>query len=271
MTFLHKSVGGEHGLFGSDLRDLRELHGISFERACAETKIDSEFLRAFEEDRILAVSDPIFAERHFLSYVRYLGGHEPYFKSKYDELVRERKASRNFKEMLPRERSVRFWDLFVAPQFLAFAGIALLALLFSGYVMWQAFIIRTPPQLIISSPQDGEKLVRSRVAVEGVTAPEASVTVNGRSAPVDQSGHFSLELDVKRGTTRIRITAQKRHGSEKIIERNVRFGEEVLDASSFGNATGTLIGSSTGTAMIVPAVTSTAATSTAVSSTSTKK
>ena len=269
MTFLHKSVGGEHGLFGSDLRDLRELHGISFEQACVETKIDAALLRAFEEDRVLEVGDPIFAERHFLSYVRYLGGHEPYFRSKYEKLVRERRDARTSKDMLPRERSVRFLDLFVAPQFLAFAGIALLALIFGGYVVWQAFIIRTPPPLTISSPQDGETLDRSRVNVEGVTAPEASVTVNGRSAPVDQSGHFLLELDVKRGTTRITITAQKRHGSEKIIERNVVFGEEVLDASSFGNATGTIMGSAIGTAVQVSA-TSSASTSTSAA-TSTKK
>lgn len=271
MTFLHKSVGGEHGLFGSDLRDLRELHGISFEQACKETKIDAELLRAFEEDRVLEMGDPIFAERHFLSYVRYLGGHEPYFRSKYEQLVRERKDARTSKDMLPRERSVRFWDLFVAPQFLAFAGITLLALIFGGYVVWQAFIIRTPPSLVITSPQDGETLDRSRVNVEGVTAPEATVTVNGRSAPVDQTGHFLLELDVKRGTTRITITAQKRHGSVRTEERNVMFGEEVLDASSFGNTTGTIIGSATGTAMNVSTATSTVATSTMVVTTSTKK
>ncbi|MFA5129998.1 MAG: helix-turn-helix domain-containing protein [Patescibacteria group bacterium] len=238
MTFLHKSVGSGQELFGADLRDLRELHEISFERACSETKIDPKFLSAFEEDRIMDLDDPIFAEHHFMAYVRYLGGHEPYFKAAYRKLIHELLAKRTSKDILPRMRSVRFADLFVAPQFLAFCGILLFALIIGGYVLWQTTVIQSAPPVQISSPQDGAVLDRSRVSVEGTTAPEASVTVNGRMAPVDQSGHFSLELDVKRGTTAIVITSKRRHGAQTVVTRSVMFGSGVIDTSNL-NASST--------------------------------
>lgn len=237
MTFLHKSVGDEPLLFGSDLRDLRELHSISFEQACAETKIDASVLQAFESDRVGDLPDPIFSKRHLIAYVRYLGGYEPYFVSRYEAKLEALNAHRTVKDVLPQNRPVRFFELFVAPQFLAFSGIVVLAVLLGGYIFWQARTMNTPPPLSIIAPFDGERLTRPRVTVEGETIPEAMVTVNDRSAAVDQQGRFSIQLDVRRGTTVIHIVARRRRGSETVEERRVVFDREILDPSAVLNAT----------------------------------
>ena len=230
MSFLHKKIRDDSFLFGSDLKDLRALHQIDFEEACRETRIDPTILRAFEEDRIEDIRDPIFAKRHLLAYVKYLGGYEPYFAFRYQSYLDEHHQSeRDVKELLPKERSVRFLDLFVAPQFLTFLGVLVLALFFGGYVFWQAYLVNSEPPLIIYSPDDGVRLDRPRVHVEGETMPEATVLINDREAPVDEEGGFALDLDLRRGTTVITITARRRRGSETTIERRVVFGEELLN------------------------------------------
>ncbi len=232
MTFLHKSVGEEPSSFGSDLRDLRELHAITLETACRETKIDRSVLEALEADRLEDIGDPIFSERHLLSYVKYLGGYEPYFTARYRTRLKELGKRRKITDLLPRTRDVRFLDLFVAPQFLAFLGIVLLAIVLGSYVLWQAYTVNTSPPLEIASPADGVHLDGPRVLVSGKTIPEAYVLVNDRDAAVDGEGLFHTELDVPRGTTIITIIARRRRGSETRVDRRVIFDREVTEIPS---------------------------------------
>lgn len=237
MTFLHKSVGEDHLLFGSDLRDLRELHSISFEQVCRDTKMDAKILHALEDDRIDILDDPLFFRRHLQTYVRYLGGYEPYFLSRYDaRLEALKKNTRGDCDILPRAPSVKAWDLFVAPQFLAFVGLIFCALLFGAYVFWQAHAVNSLPPLSITSPQDGERLVHPNVRVAGQTIPEATVTVNGHEAPVDESGAFSFSVDVRRGTTVITVVAKRRRGSESSANVRVMYDQEMLDSKSILDA-----------------------------------
>lgn len=238
MTFLHKSVGGGESQFGSDLRDLRELHGISFEQACRETKIDAGILKLLEEDRLLEFNDPLFLKRHLAVYVKYLGGYEPYFFGRFDASMKGCESMRRAVDLLPRVRSVRFWDLFVAPQFLTFLGILFLGGLLLTYVLWQAHGVSTPPMLELTSPHDGQRLESSRVLVSGKTMPEATLLVNGQSVAVDESGNFSMQFDIHRGTNVIRLLAKRRRGSETVIERRVIF-DRAMPAGLEGTGTST--------------------------------
>jgi cytoskeletal protein RodZ len=221
MTFLHKRVEEGNGTFGSHLRDLRELQKLTLERASKDTKIRDTILAALEEDRIGELDDPVFAERHLMAYVRYLGGHEPYFLARYRERLKDLNATHEVKDLLPRTRGVRWRDLFVGPQVLAAAGVLFLGVAFGGYVMWQAHLVGSAPSLDVTTPQDGEHLERPTVDVQGVTMSEATVTINGKNAPVDGNGAFILPIDVRRGTTIIKIVARRRRGSETVIERRV--------------------------------------------------
>lgn len=230
MTFLHKRVEEGHGTFGSHLRDLRDLQQISIERASRDTKIRDTILLAFEEDRMAEMDDPVFAERHLLAYVRYLGGHEPYFLARYRERLKELNATHHTRDLLPRTRGVRWMDMFAGPQLLAVAGILLLGMAFGGYVLWQAHLVRIPPPLVVEHPMEGEHLTGPSVLVRGRTMPEAVVTVNGKDAPVDGEGAFSLSLDVRRGTTLVTVTARRRRGSQITVERRVVYEAALQDS-----------------------------------------
>ncbi len=239
MTFLHKRVREGDASFGSDLRDLRELHGITFEEACRATKIDRKILKAFEEDRLEDLDDPIFAERHLAAYVKYLGGYEPYFRMRYEGRLAGVSSERKTEDLLPRVRKIGFFDLFAAPQFLAFLGILAFAGLLGGYVLWQAHAVNTPPPLAVDRPRDGEILSVPRADVRGATIAEATVSVNGRDAPVAPDGTFGIELDVPRGTSAVTITAKRRRGSETTVVRRVTYERELPGTDELEGITGT--------------------------------
>jgi len=241
MTFIHKRVREGDVSFGSDLRDLRDLRGISFEEACRATRIDRSILLAFEEDRIEDLADPIFSERHLMAYVKYLGGYEPYFRLRFADRLAVLARARKTEDLLPRTRKIGFFDLFAAPQLLAFLGILAFAGLLGGYVLWQAHTVNTAPPLTVERPRDGERLSTSRVRVRGTTSPEATVTVNERGAPVAPDGSFSIDLDVPRGTTVITIVAKRRRGSKTQVVRRVIYERE-LPEGIFGEASGTQAG-----------------------------
>lgn len=231
MTFLHKRVEEGHGTFGSHLRDLRDLQNITIQQASRETKIRDTMLLALEEDRLEDMDDPVFAERHLLAYVRFLGGHEPYFTARYRERLKSLNAKRLPNELLPRKRGVRSWDLLAGPQFVAAAGILILGAAFGSYVLWQAHLVRIPPTLDVISPQDGEHVKSPTVMVSGQTMAEAIVTVNGKEAPVDDKGAFAMSLDVRRGTTVLTIVARRRRGSETQINRSVVYDVALFDST----------------------------------------
>ncbi|HWQ99596.1 MAG TPA: helix-turn-helix domain-containing protein [Candidatus Methylomirabilis sp.] len=236
MTFLHKRVGEGAGTFGGDLQDLRELRGFTVEQVARDTKIRDTIIRALENDRLQDIEDPAFMERHLLTYVRFLGGYEPYFLARYRAKLDLLQARRTTRDLLPRALGVRGWDLMVGPHLLGVLGILALALALGGYVWWQAQAVGTPPPLEIQSPADGERLMRPSVVVRGQTMPEAFVRVNGHDAAVNSEGAFELTLDVRRGTTIITIVAQRRRGSETRVVRRVVYDRplqetELLDLS----------------------------------------
>lgn len=239
MSFLHKRLGRGDGLFGADLRDLRESRDRTLEQAATDTRIRITLLQAFEEDRLEELGDPAFSERHLVAYVRYLGGHEPYFTARYRAGVRVLKKERNVADLLPRTRNVRARDFLSGPQLLAAGGIGLFAIVLGGYVVYQARLVQIPPPLTILSPDEGVVLERPTVEVSGETMPEAFVTINGRSAAVDPEGHFHLSIDVRRGTTPIVIVARRRRGSETQVVRNVVYDSALLETPIFPATTST--------------------------------
>jgi cytoskeletal protein RodZ len=258
MTFLHKRVREGDASFGSDLRDLRELRGIAFDEACKTTKIDARILKAFEEDRLEELDDPIFVGRHLAAYVKYLGGYEPYFRMRYESRLAACASARKTEDLLPRMRKIGFFDLFAAPQFLAFLGILAFGLLLGGYVLWQAHAVGMSPPLTVDRPRDGEVLDTPRADIRGTTIAEATVTVNGRDAPVSSNGAFNIQLDVSRGTTAITIISRRRRGSETRIVRHVTYERELPELDVLGDMTGTstAAGSGSGTSTNINATTS---------------
>jgi transcriptional regulator with XRE-family HTH domain len=216
MTFVHKQLAPSGG-FGHDLKDLRELRGLSYEEVATITKIHPSIIKILEEERLEELADPAYSERHVRSIVAALEGRPGYFVKKYRELVDERIVKTEKPSLL--RRRPRRSDFFVLSRALALLGFLAFVAITAGYLIWQGVLLQEPPELSVLEPLDGAVITSPQVSVNGQTDPTAIVTVNGRTAVVKQDGQFSVSFDLPRGATTLTIEARRRYGS---VVREVR-------------------------------------------------
>lgn len=226
MAFVMKRVHGT-GCLGPDLIELRERAGLTLAEACRETKVAPSFIRSLEEERWEDVPEPVYSERLLRLYVARLGGNESYYIHKYRECLKIRDVAADPSAYLPRPIRLRMKDLLVTPRLLAIGGFFIFVVLLGGYVYSRVRAISVAPPLALASPVEGQKLEEPAVVVSGQTAPEASLTINGKTAIVRPDGTFEETLYVPRGATMIVVSARKRHGDEAVLVRRVIYERDL--------------------------------------------
>lgn len=221
MTFLKKRIGdGENG-FGATLRELRELRGYSLEGLGRRSGIHPLLIAALEEERLEALADPLYAERHVIALSDILETRATYLLEKYRALLKRRGVAQ---ARAPFSRArVRASELFVHSRAVAFGIFLCVIGLISAYIFWQASILSSKPSLSVDSPREGAVYAQPSVRVVGVTNPGTFVRVNGFSAVVDPKGSFSMSLDVPRGVSTVRVEVHRRYGPSVVIERHVTY------------------------------------------------
>jgi hypothetical protein len=219
MAFMHKQLTEGAG-FGHDLRELREVRGVSLDTLSAQTKIHASIIEALEEERLDELKDPLYAERHVRALVTALEGRPAYYIKKYRELVEKTGGERAARVPV---RAPRPWDFFVVPHAIALIGFLLVVAGTAAYLVWQGYVFQDEPRLVVTSPVDGEIFDTPSVTVRGTTDASAFVTVNGRPAVVDQGGQFSLQFDIPRGSTTLTIEARRRFGSSVTELRRITY------------------------------------------------
>lgn len=233
MPFIKKRVKPEGQGFGDDLRELRELRGYTQKELGRLSGIHPTVIAALEEERLGDIADPAYAERHIRTLARVLEGRADFFLSKYRQLLLEWGVS-DQSAVLLRER-VRRRDFFVTSRLFVFLGFFAMVAAVAAYVIWQAALVSSAPELTLTAPVEGQRVASSRIEVRGQTDPSASVTVNGGKAIVDRDGSFAGLLDIPRGFSTLRVEARRRYSGSTVIERHVYYER----ASTVPAATGT--------------------------------
>lgn len=88
-------------------------------------------------------------------------------------------------------------------------------------------IRRTKPELTITSPNDGARIVgdSNTVTIKGKTSPDNAVTINDRLAVVTNDGLFSYTQTLTEGENTLRITATDPAGNETSEDRHVTYSK----------------------------------------------
>ena len=86
-------------------------------------------------------------------------------------------------------------------------------------------ISRTAPKLTIDSPSDNQTINDGshKVTVNGLTDPDARVTINGRIVIVKSDGSFSYDMPLSNGQTTLTITATDAAGNTTTVTKNVTY------------------------------------------------
>ena len=101
--------------------------------------------------------------------------------------------------------------------------VLILSVLLVGYGLFEARRLLEGPVITISSPLHGSATSTTALTITGSAQNIAFLTIDGRPAFTDESGHFSLTLSPPAGYTSITVAAVDRFGrrAQKSITVNV--------------------------------------------------
>jgi len=98
----------------------------------------------------------------------------------------------------------------------------ILAILILGYGFFQARNLISGPEIVVTSPQNGESLSDPLVTITGTATNITLISLDDRQIFVDKQGNFSEKLLVPPGYTIIKLAAQDKFGRtiQRLVELN---------------------------------------------------
>ncbi len=200
---------------GQIFKEARRKKKLSIESLAYKTKIKQSFLRALENHSWELLPEYPVVVGFVKNTASVLG-------------VDERKAvallRRDYPpQILPINPKPDVENKFLwSPRLTFFAGLLLIFLALSGYLVLQYSRFVSPPPLEITIPQEGQIIKETSLRVIGRTNPEVAVRVNNQPVIVEQTGEFIANLEIFEGTTEIIVVARSRSGKETTVKRMIK-------------------------------------------------
>jgi cytoskeleton protein RodZ len=205
---------------GSALREAREARGETLEEIAGRTRIRAEFLASIEREEFDALPKGPFAQGFIRTYARELGLNPENAAAIYRRDFGRRTGAQLLPTGVIAPIRKRTW-LSVTPQVI---GGIFLALVVAVFLLLQVRALNQPPPLIVSQPTEKQE-VRSPVVVQGQTATDCVVSVNGADVAVDQDGNFTANVNFPTGPQTITVDSTNRKGKTRVVQRSVNVVE----------------------------------------------
>ena len=124
-------------------------------------------------------------------------------------------------QIIPRSLSKPIDKKFsISPKTTTSVVVGITALLITILFARQIIQFYKGPKINIVSPSEGQTIT-SPFEVSGSASPEASVSVNNQTTPINESGEFSTQLQLNPGTHIITVVATNRDGKTTTVQRQV--------------------------------------------------
>lgn len=201
--------------FGELLRAARIKRRISINRAAADLVIKKEHLTALEEENWQELPEQPYVKAYIKSYAAYLKLDPDFVLAVHRREFDERK----FPQKPVPENKKRF---FITPTKLLNLVFALAIVTFVAYILVQYSSALSAPKLDIVSPQNDEVTSVPAIKIIGKTEKDATVSINGEFAPVDEDGNFSYEYTLSDGKNIFEIISSFRLSPKSKVTRTVR-------------------------------------------------
>lgn len=217
-SFSVRSLTGIETL-GDKLRRLREEARISLEEFARVSGIQPRFLQALEAGQY----DRLPGEAYVRNFLRIYADQFHVNPDRVFELYhKESKVIRPVTpDILTPPRALSQPHAIRWHRVLKRSAISICVLMLLVYLGLKVRTILTPPALSLTSPAQDMTTRTPSVLVEGTTEHEATVTINGQQALIDQNGHFSETLDLEPGLNSIKVAAKKERSRNTIVSRQV--------------------------------------------------
>lgn len=204
---------------GQILKETREVKLYTLDDIEKHTKIRKELLALLEKDAYDKLPPPTFIQGFIKNYGRFLGLDTnkllAMFRRDFESHKHPPVVLESFSKPM-KERKFR-----VTPARILGTTIAVVVLIFFGYLWFEYRQFIAAPPLQITSPTDQQTVDIPEVKVEGQTDPEVKVRVNNQDIGVDTSGKFSEEIKLSSSVNTVIITGTSKFGKATTVSRTV--------------------------------------------------
>lgn len=190
------------------LQKKRKELGLSIEEVSSKLKIQKKYLQALENGDSSVYDSMVIARGFLIKYCKFLG-------IDVDKTVAFWRRDFNIKKETKPKEKYFFDNFYFTPRiflFLIFSIFTICIILFSVY---QYYIVKRVPELIILEPKDGINTDLDYVVVKGKVSSNADVFLNNEKLKISDSGDFSEKLYLTSGFNKFFIKAVSPYGTEK--------------------------------------------------------
>jgi cytoskeletal protein RodZ len=202
---------------GERLREERLRRKLTLQDAEKAIRIKASFLAAIERGDYGKLPSSAYAQGFVRNYAEFLGLPIRQILAVFRREFDERKDYKVLPESLSGNESLAGRHFRVRRRILFIAALLILAI---GFMLYQfRFAVLNPP-LTVESPKESS-IASQQISVAGSTEPNATVSVNGQPATLDQQGKFTKTVAAFDGPLTIIVKAKSRFGKETTVERHV--------------------------------------------------
>ncbi len=203
---------------GEILRLSREKKSLSIADISQITKIQPKFILALEKNDYRLLPQSAFVKGFIRNYAQVVGK-DPFmllavFRRDFGQDAQGKVIPRGL--INPLNNSRFRWT----PQLTLVAAIVGIITIFGAYLIIQFRSLSGVPSLNLKSPQENAT-VSSLINVTGAASPQATVTVNSQSVPVQDNGEFTTTISLTLGKHSITVAARSRTGKTTTLQRTV--------------------------------------------------
>lgn len=206
---------------GEILRRTRLERGYQLDEVAKRTMIPAEFIEFVEKSKYESLPAKVYVEGYVRKIADALNLNQKAMVKLYkrevgiqDNLAKEHDKH----EVNTRFKNPRF---VVHPTLLRNVVIVLLIAAAVGYLWFQVSSLSKAPQIALIQPGADGHITTDELLVLGSVSRGTTVTINGQSVFVAESGDFKENLTLEPGANNIQVQAQSRLGKKTTITRQI--------------------------------------------------
>lgn len=207
---------------GEIFRETRLARGYRIEQIAKKTMIAPEFVEQLEKSNYDKLPAKVYVEGYVRKVAVALGLNTDAMVRIYKKEIgiKENIKSKHVNELEP-IKTARNPKVVIHPTLIRNTVIVFLIVAAAGYLWYQVSSLSKPPALAVYEPSADQEISTDEIVVVGHTDPSATLSINGQSVFVSDSGDFKEALTLQEGANNIEVMAKNRLGKITTVSHHI--------------------------------------------------
>ena len=216
--FHSKKIDSRNNI-GQILKRARERSGLCLAVLARQLDIKIDYLKSIEVNNWQSLPGEFYIKTYVKKYAQSLRIPWPSIKP---VLEQELKIYQKWNSKTNKQTKISKKHFVVMPRILSKIILFGAIIILFSYLGYQVWYITSPPKLEILNPSEQSTFYLGQTfIVSGTVESGARLEINSQEVFPDETGFFSLQLDLSSGLNLIKIKARKRYSRAAVVEREV--------------------------------------------------